>query len=124
MICEGAARNSGFAISTRLTNSHRSRPLTTDTVPARFLWRAPWNMSVADLRHAGQEQAIDREVLRDVAESFQRVDELGELRFRYLSGRLEIGSLDEKIIGLLDFRLLNFAHLHQNLHCFVAIFWV
>src|SRR4029079_6400199 len=100
-------------MNTRLTSSHSNRPPATDNVPAIFLWRTPSSMSVADLRHARQEQAIDREILRDVADRFESIDTLGQLRFRHRSGRLEICAFDEKVVGLLDFGLLDLAHLHQ-----------
>src|SRR4051812_15199825 len=95
----------------RLTASHSSRPPTTDSVPARYLWRTPSNMSVGNLGHARQEQPFDREILRQVAERLERVDELVHPCFGHLAGRLEILSTDQEIVSLLHVVLLDLADL-------------
>src|SRR3569833_1754990 len=99
MICDGAARNSGLAISTRLTNSQsRSQP-TTDSTPAMLYWRRRSDMSVANLRDAGQEQPVDGEIARHVAQLLQGSDQPCQFRAGHLSGRLEIVALNQEIVG-------------------------
>src|SRR5947207_1173149 len=74
-ICVGAARNSALATRSRLTSSHNSKPPTTDSVPARYFWRATAHMSVGGLGDAGEEQPLDRKRRRDVAEQLQRIEQ-------------------------------------------------
>src|SRR6266850_4820002 len=90
-ICVGAARNSGFATTTRLRNSHSSNPVVTETRPARWMRRSAGvaveaaagaevlscstvaDMSVDQLRDARQDQLLDRQVA-DIAELAQGGD--------------------------------------------------
>src|SRR5581483_11641676 len=107
-------------MNTRLTTSHNKRPPITDAVPARYLWRAPANILVAGLRHAGEEQPVHGEVRRQVAEGLERVHELVESRTRNAPRRLEIFTLDQEFIGLFDIGPADLADLHQDLHRLVA----
>src|SRR5262245_43876559 len=96
----GEARNSGLAMTRRLMSSHSASPPSTDKVPARYLSRAPAHMSVGDLSDAREEQTLDREARRDIAQGSQRVDQLADLGLGNFSGRLEVFPGDQEVVGL------------------------
>src|SRR5262249_32601681 len=84
------------------------------------LWHCPASISsslasIDDLRHARQEQAIDREVCRDVAKLAQRVDHLGDLGLGDLAGLLEQFLAAKEIVGLVGVFDLRSADLGQDL---------
>src|SRR5438128_1485267 len=101
-ICVGAARNSALATRRRLTSSHNVRPPMTDRAPGRYLLPTRCHMSVGYLRDAVQEQPIDGEALRHIAQRFQRIDQLVHAQPGNLAGRLEVFALDQVVVGTLD----------------------
>src|SRR5215211_3518852 len=127
MICDGAARNSALATMKRLRISHSSNPPSTERVPARYLRRAPCHrrtipaglaarptdVSIDNLGHPRQEQAVDGKIGGNVAELAQRIDDL--------AGRLEQFLAAEEVIGLLDIVGLELAHVGHDLNGLRAI---
>ena len=71
-------------------------------------------MSVGDLCDAGEEQPVGRKSGRQIAELFERFDQLAELRRGNLAGRLEILAADQEVIGAMIsscFKLLTFIRI-------------
>src|SRR5580700_11230269 len=70
---------------------------------------------IGNLRHARQQQAVDREIRRQIAERAQRVDHVGDFALGDFAGRLEQVLVAEEAIGLFHVVLADLAHLHLQL---------
>src|SRR5947209_6484346 len=134
----GAARNSALATMTRLANSQTRSPATTDSVPAignRRVRSRPFTpfcastgrctgylVSIIDhLRHARQEQPVDREIGRHVAKLAQRLDDGPNLVARNLPGRLEQALAAQEVVRTLDVLLPGIAMGDHELDGFLAM---
>src|SRR4029077_716784 len=141
---------SALSMRTRLISSHNSRPPATESSPAERPRSACASIcgagatsagrvsgalsvltpslvtligcpSVGNLRHARQQQAIDREIRRKIAKGAQCVNHVADLAPGDLAGRLEQILAAEKAVSLFHVVLADLAHLHLQLDRGVVI---
>src|SRR5580700_9788472 len=76
---------------------------------------------IGNLRHARQQQAVNREIRRQIAESVQRVDHVADFALGDFAGRLEQVLVAKKAVGFFHVVPADLAHLHLQLDRGVVI---